>query len=197
VERPLWREVGFSVVAEHIQRSLSRVWVPRDSWALSSCLLYMCVWSMQCNVEFGDQRSICSGTKGNHGKPWPSWLVAWPSGCKLTSSQQSGISSHLYCYFTEKHLQVTFTNIFVCLYFGWAPNHVNTRWGRILHPGRGTGNRPYWGSREGQTWRSILKLKSRCYWRSVSQPVSQSASQSVSQPVRLGVEPTVGLATTY
>jgi hypothetical protein len=42
---------------------------------------------MQCNVEFGYQLSICSGTKENHGKPWSSWQVAGPSGCKLTSSR--------------------------------------------------------------------------------------------------------------
>jgi hypothetical protein len=28
-----------------------------------------CMGSMQCNVEFGYQLSICSGTKENHGKP--------------------------------------------------------------------------------------------------------------------------------
>jgi hypothetical protein len=49
-----------------------------------------CVGSMQCNVEFGYQLSICSGTEENHGKPWSSWPVVGPSGCKLTSGQQSG-----------------------------------------------------------------------------------------------------------
>jgi hypothetical protein len=29
----------------------------------------VCMGSMQCNVEFGYQLSICSGTKENHGKP--------------------------------------------------------------------------------------------------------------------------------
>jgi hypothetical protein len=52
-----------------------------------------CMGSMQCNVKFGYQLSICSGTKENHGKPWSCWPVAGPSGCKLTSSQQSGIKS--------------------------------------------------------------------------------------------------------
>jgi hypothetical protein len=47
--------------------------------------------SMKCSVEFGCQLSIRSGTKENHGKPWSSWPVAGPSGCKLTSSQKSGI----------------------------------------------------------------------------------------------------------
>jgi hypothetical protein len=28
-----------------------------------------CMRSMQCNVEFGYQLNICSGTKENHGKP--------------------------------------------------------------------------------------------------------------------------------
>jgi hypothetical protein len=40
-----------------------------------------CMQSMQCNVEFGYQLSICSGTKENHGKLWSSWLVAGPSEC--------------------------------------------------------------------------------------------------------------------
>jgi hypothetical protein len=30
--------------------------------------------SMQCNVEFGYELNIRSGTKENHGKPWSSWL---------------------------------------------------------------------------------------------------------------------------
>jgi hypothetical protein len=47
-----------------------------------------CMWNMQCHVEFGYQLSICSGTKET---PWSSLPVAGPSGCKLTSSQQSGI----------------------------------------------------------------------------------------------------------
>jgi hypothetical protein len=35
VVRPLWREVGsvLSVFTGHRQRSLSQIWVPRDSWA--------------------------------------------------------------------------------------------------------------------------------------------------------------------
>jgi hypothetical protein len=45
--------------------------------------------SMQCNVEFGYQLNICSGTKETHGRS--SWPVAGPSGCKLTTSQQSGV----------------------------------------------------------------------------------------------------------
>jgi hypothetical protein len=48
---------------------------------------------MQFKVEFGYQLSICSGAKENHGKPCSSWPVAGLSGCKLTSSQQSGIKS--------------------------------------------------------------------------------------------------------
>jgi hypothetical protein len=50
-----------------------------------------CMWSMQSNVEFGYRLSICSGTQGKPWKPWSSWLVAGPSRCKLTPSQQSGI----------------------------------------------------------------------------------------------------------
>jgi hypothetical protein len=50
------------------------------------------MWSMQCHLEFGYQLSICSGTKENHGKPWSSWPVAGPSGCKMTSSQQCALN---------------------------------------------------------------------------------------------------------
>jgi hypothetical protein len=46
---------------------------------------------MQCKVEFRYQLSICSGIEENDGKSGSSWPVAGPSGCKLTSSQQSGI----------------------------------------------------------------------------------------------------------
>jgi hypothetical protein len=53
-----------------------------------------CMWSMQCNVEYGYHLSICCCmTAENHGKPWSSWPVTGPSGCKLTSSQQSGINT--------------------------------------------------------------------------------------------------------
>jgi hypothetical protein len=46
---------------------------------------------MQCNVEFGYKLSICCGIEENDGKPWSSWPIAGPSGCRLTSSQQTGI----------------------------------------------------------------------------------------------------------
>jgi hypothetical protein len=49
-----------------------------------------CTWRRQCNVELGYQVSICSSIEENHGKPWSSWPVAGTSGCKLTSSRQSG-----------------------------------------------------------------------------------------------------------
>jgi hypothetical protein len=39
----------------------------------------------------GYQLSIYSRIEENHGKPWSSWQVAGPYGCKLTSSQQFGI----------------------------------------------------------------------------------------------------------
>jgi hypothetical protein len=73
-----------------------------------------------CNFEFGYQLSICSGTKENHRKPESSWPVAGPSGCKLTFSQQPDIeyanpNISLCCCFIEKHTQVVFTNIFICV----------------------------------------------------------------------------------
>jgi hypothetical protein len=45
--------------------------------------------SVTCNSVY--RLSICSRTEENHEKPWSSWPVAGPSGCKLTYSQQSGI----------------------------------------------------------------------------------------------------------
>jgi hypothetical protein len=37
-----------------------------------------CMGSIQCNVEFGYQLSICSRTKENYGKPLSSWPVNCP-----------------------------------------------------------------------------------------------------------------------
>jgi hypothetical protein len=74
--------------SEEFQSHIRRVTVRQN------CLCYHwegCMWSMQCNVEFGYQLNICSGIKENHGKPSSSWPVAGTSGCKLNSSQQSGI----------------------------------------------------------------------------------------------------------
>jgi hypothetical protein len=85
--------------------------------------------SMQCNVEFGYQLSICSRTKENHGKPWSSWPVAGPSECKVTSSQQSGINSanpnispyslqlYFFFFFVFSFSKVIlFLQLFVCAY---------------------------------------------------------------------------------
>jgi hypothetical protein len=54
--------------------------------------------------------NICSGTKENHGKPWSSLPVAGPSGCKLTSSQQSGVE--------------------------WDPQHLTTLWASTARYGK-------------------------------------------------------------
>jgi hypothetical protein len=80
----------------------------------------------QSNVEFGCQLSICSGTKEDHGKPRSSWSVAGSSGCKLTSSQQSGtehanpkISPCLCsCFIWEinGYIYYSFLSFFICLY---------------------------------------------------------------------------------
>jgi hypothetical protein len=88
--------------------------------------------SMQCNVEFGYQLSICSGTKENHENPWSSWPVTGPSGCKLTSSQQSGIEctspniiSYLWdCFITEYVYSLIYRSF--NLHVIWSRNHVTT-----------------------------------------------------------------------
>jgi hypothetical protein len=109
-----------AIPSEKFQFNIRRCTLRRNFW----CYHWEgCMRSMQCNVEFGYQLSICSGTKENHGKPWWSWPVAGPSGCKLTSSQQSrikyaspNISPYLCFLFffsslLPKHLQVVFTKI--------------------------------------------------------------------------------------
>jgi hypothetical protein len=82
--------------------------------------------SMQCNVEFGYQLSICPGAKETHEEPWSSWTVAGPPECKLTSSQQSGIkysspniSPYLCCcffFFFSLFFPQVFLQIFLCSY---------------------------------------------------------------------------------
>jgi hypothetical protein len=68
---------------------------------------------MQSNVEFA------LGPEEDHGTPWSSWPGAGPSGCKLTSIQQSGIeytstniSPYLCCCFFFQN----FLQIFLCAY---------------------------------------------------------------------------------
>jgi hypothetical protein len=63
-----------------------------------------CMWNMQCNMEFGYQLSICSGTKENldrvirlQDRPVTNWLLASsPSGNIYASSN---ISPYLCCWF--------------------------------------------------------------------------------------------------
>ena len=50
-----------------------------------------CIRSKRCSLDFGYQQTVCFGTEGNLGKPWSNWSVAGPSGCTLTSSQQTGV----------------------------------------------------------------------------------------------------------
>jgi hypothetical protein len=80
------------------------------------------MWSMQCNVEFGYQLRIFSRIEKNQGKLWSSWPVARPSGCKLTSSQQSGIKyaypnirPYLAVALFEKSLHICFYVFFMCV----------------------------------------------------------------------------------
>jgi hypothetical protein len=62
----------------------------------AKCWCYRIIWRAAweaCSTtwSFGYQLSIRSRTKENHEKLWSSWPVAGPSGCKLSSSQPSGI----------------------------------------------------------------------------------------------------------
>jgi hypothetical protein len=66
------------IVTNGLSASSSWCWAPFDFnffvWQLLQCCHWEgCMGSMQCNVEFGYQLSICSGTKENHGHPWSSW----------------------------------------------------------------------------------------------------------------------------
>jgi hypothetical protein len=73
------------------------------------------------SVEFGYQLSICSGAKEIYGKPSSSWPVAGSSGCKLTTSQQSGIntaspniSPYLCCCFIIQNIyKFGFTDVYM------------------------------------------------------------------------------------
>jgi hypothetical protein len=80
------------------------------------------------HVKHAVQRGIWGPTQHlllDQGKPRKTLIefaVAGPSGCKLTSSQQSGIkytnpniSPYLCHCFIENHLHVVFTNIFMCI----------------------------------------------------------------------------------
>jgi hypothetical protein len=75
--------------------------------AVRNCQYYHwegCMGSMQCNVEFGYQLSICSATKENHGKPWSSWTVAGPSECNWLLASSPALNPrtltlvHTLCY---------------------------------------------------------------------------------------------------
>jgi hypothetical protein len=71
-------------------------------------------------VKHAVQRGIwvlcfSSRTEENHGKPWSSWTIEGPFGCKLNSSQQSGIkyanpniSPYLWCCFIWKKVYIFF-----------------------------------------------------------------------------------------
>jgi hypothetical protein len=133
-----------------------------------------CMWSMHCNVEFAYQLSICSGTKENHGKPWSSWLVAGPSGCKLTSSQQSGIKyagPNISSYLRLFPFFFSFENIYKFFLRTFLSVHNLDKYQIVYNTC--VGNECIFAEAE-----VTLRL-------------------TVSQSVRLGVEPTVGLATRY
>jgi hypothetical protein len=60
-----FKDVGAAVVGEMSDFGRAILWRK----ILKSSYLEGCMTSMQCNVEFGYQLSIRSGTKENHGKP--------------------------------------------------------------------------------------------------------------------------------
>jgi hypothetical protein len=87
--------------------------------------------SMKCNVEFGYQLIICSGTKENHGKPWSSWLVTGPSECNWLLARSPALNSWTltlvpilcYCiffsfFFFSTTSYFVFTIICMCIWFG-------------------------------------------------------------------------------
>ena len=54
----------------------------------------------QCNVDFGHQLSIWSGTETNHGKPWSSWpvrMIEWPRALKAYQSASVTLPSGRVC----------------------------------------------------------------------------------------------------
>jgi hypothetical protein len=55
------------------------------------------MWSMQCNVEFGYQLSICSRIEENHGKPWSSWSTTTDSNDLYKPSVRSTQKTKPFC----------------------------------------------------------------------------------------------------
>jgi hypothetical protein len=53
-----------------------------------------CTKNVRCGVDFGSEFSVCSRAGENLGKLRPVWPVAAPSGCIMTSSQQSGLQAY-------------------------------------------------------------------------------------------------------
>jgi hypothetical protein len=81
-----------------------------------------CMVSMQCNVEFGYQLSICSGTKENHGKPWSILPVAVPSECNWLLASSPALNPrtltlvHTLCYCIFFSVFSFFHNKLFCFY---------------------------------------------------------------------------------
>jgi hypothetical protein len=67
---PMNRAIQPGVKVTLVQCEIFNVTIRKAAWE-----------ALQCNVDFGYQLSICSGTKENHGKPWSGWPVAGPSEC--------------------------------------------------------------------------------------------------------------------
>jgi hypothetical protein len=72
----IWTNIGKATLGRNFDITSTRV----------ACVPCSTTW------DSGYQLSICYRIEENHGKPWSTWPVAGPSGCKLTSSQQSGIN---------------------------------------------------------------------------------------------------------
>jgi hypothetical protein len=100
--------------SEKFQFNIRRCTLRRNFWCYH---LEGCMRSMQCNVEFGYQLSICSGTTGNLDRvgrsqdlPDANWLLASSPALHTQALTLVPICPFFFS-FLWKHLQVVFTKI--------------------------------------------------------------------------------------
>jgi hypothetical protein len=139
--------------------------------------------SMQCNVEFGYQLSICSRTEENHGKPWSSWPVAGPSECNWLLANSPAwnlrtltlVPTLCYCIFLFFSLSllsqqvILFLQLFVCAYDLDKQQTVQNSYER----NKG------WTNTHRNIHISVpdCSLEIRCFTRFVAYPITKTVSQ--------------------
>jgi hypothetical protein len=130
--------------------------------------------SMQCNVEYGHQLSIRSGTKENHGKPCSSWSVAGPSECNRPPASSPALNPRTltpvptlrYCIFLFCFFFLFFFYLFHKLFCFYSYLYVHMIW---------ISNKPYKTLKEGIKAHLgvYCSLEIGCFTRFISYPIIQ------------------------